>query len=165
MPHDKEKIMSMDTDSRWYIQAGEKKIPVSENVFREYMRMTWREQKQRERQNRCPRLSGIGVCRKDCSSCPCQRQPVELSLEVFQELYDIESPILTEEVCCRKELHRFLRQAVETLPEQERMVVLWYAQGMSQRQMALRLSLTAARICQIKSCALRKLKKLLREWT
>ncbi len=81
--------MSMNKDSNWYIQSGEKKILVSETVFREYMRMVWREQKQRERQNRCPRLSGVGVCRKDCSSCRYERQPVEFSLEALQESTDV----------------------------------------------------------------------------
>ena len=154
----------MNRDSQWYIQSGEKKIPVSETVFRAYMRMVWREQKQRERQNRCPRLSGVGVCRKDCSSCPYERQPVEFSLEALQESADIESPVLVEEMYCRKEQYDSLWQAVDTLPEKEKQVVLWFSEGMSQRQMALQLSLTTARICQLKFRAFRRLKNILRQW-
>lgn len=156
--------MSMNKDSNWYIQSGGKKIIVSEAVFREYMRMVWREQKQWERQNRCPRPSGAGVCRKDCSSCLYERQPVEFSLEALQESADIESPVLVEEIYCQKEQYDSLWQAVDTLPEKEKQVVFWFSQGMSQREMARQLSLSTARICQIKSRAFRKLKNILYEW-
>ncbi len=156
--------MSMNKDSNWYIQSGGKKIIVSEAVFREYMRMVWREQKQWERQNRCPRPSGAGVCRKDCSSCLYERQPVEFSLEALQESADIESPVLVEEIYCQKEQYDSLWQAVDTLTEKEKQVVFWFSQGMSQREMARQLSLSTARICQIKSRAFRKLKNILYEW-
>lgn len=156
--------MSMNKDSNWYIQSGGKKIIVSEAVFREYMRMVWREQKQWERQNRCPRPSGVGVCRKDCSSCLYERQPVEFSLEALQESADIESPVLVEEIYCQKEQYDSLWQAVDTLTEKEKQVVFWFSQGMSQREMARQLSLSTARICQIKSRAFRKLKNILYEW-
>lgn len=156
--------MSMNTDSVWYIRLGEKKILVPEHIFHEYMRMTWRERKQRDRQSRCPRLSGVGVCRSDCSSCLCERRPVELSLEALQESSDIESLELTEEKYCQKELYASLRQAVDTLPYKEKEVIRWFSCGMSQKEIAQRLSLTDARISQLKKRALLKLKNIFREW-
>lgn len=60
----------------------------------------------------------------------------------------------------RRELGAWLRDHVDALPPRQRSVIVWYYyEGLPLKEIAKRLSVTSARICQIRSAAVEMLRK------
>ena len=63
----------------YYVIIDGQQVPVTEEVYRAYMRPVWAEQKRQERSKRC-RVDGVR-CTGDCSQCPHQRTGSVVSLD------------------------------------------------------------------------------------
>ena len=103
----------------------------------EIKQLYWRSLKGAERSSRC-RLENGTRCTKSCRNCPRQRKGSPLSLDAMSEtgaeaadrLFSLEDHIM------ELELSEALADAINTLSEQNRTIIILYSEGVTERAIA-----------------------------
>lgn len=109
-------------------------IPVTEDVYREYMRTTWREQKQEIRaKSLCLYKDWENVCDHDCEHCT---QPVFLESSINFMEDDERLSVNLEDSCIEKIMLEQLAEAMEDLTPAERDLLERIKAGESERTIA-----------------------------
>mgnify|MGYP003098338099 FL=1 len=136
-----ETIRDFDIDPQdvewWWIgnrRESVVKIPVTEEVYREYMRPIWREQKEATRAKKlCVNQSRKDACNHDCDHCT---QPVfrESSIDMMPE--EAVSSMSLEDFCIQKLMIEQLLEAMEDLAPEDRRLLQLIGEGESERTIA-----------------------------
>ena len=153
----------METRQR-YIFIDDEPIPVTEDVYRAYMRPIWREHKRRERANRC-RIGGVR-CTGDCSQCPHQRTGTAVSLERLDEVDNTPADLsadVQEIIEGRMLLEELFRQLEELDPDGQLLCRL-LMDGMSERQIAGKLGISQVAVNKRKKKVFALLREALEDW-
>ena len=109
-------------------------IPVTEDVYREYMRTTWREQKQEIRsKSLCLYKDWENACDHDCEHCT---QPVFLESSINFMEDDERLSVNLEDSCIEKIMLEQLAEAMEELTPAERDLLERIKAGESERTIA-----------------------------
>ena len=139
----------MNETKKFYLTIKGKKVEVSEEVYRAYVRPVRAEQRQKRREWRCqvPGKKGNLVrCQKDCSQCKYalagnNARGNVLSLETFKEEgveildrdFDLETIYIEseEKISDQERLHKAILQLT---PRQQEMVRMIYFEGKTQEE-------------------------------
>lgn len=160
-------------ENKRQIPINGKKVEVSEEVYRAYMRDKWREAQREYRSKKCRNADGT-VCRKDCKTCPHYLEGegltgAMLSLDAF--VTEDGSPVefADKRVDVELEVARnILKEAVEKaklqLTDRERLILKYFMDERSDTEIgeALHISKSGARKARSKLFA--KLKALLSDF-
>lgn len=119
-----------------YIFIDNQAIPVTEEVYRAYVRPIWREQKRLERDGRCC-VNGIR-CMGDCSHCPHERRRMVLSLDqMMEEGFEPADPSAdVEDILEGRMLLEALFRRLEELDPDGQLLCQLLMDGKSERQIA-----------------------------
>ena len=119
----------------YYITIDGQQVPVTEEVYRAYMRPMWAEQKRQEREKRC-RVNGVR-CMEDCSQCPHQRTGSVVSLDQLAEDGFLPADRLAdiEEIVAGRIMLEDLLRALDELDPDGKLMCELFGQGMSEREM------------------------------
>ena len=125
-----------------YLEDERMLVPVTDAVYSEYMRPEWREQKRRQREQRCS-VEGKR-CQKDCNHCDYSPDGAALSLERLEE--DLgKTAVDTFDVaeCCIAELlNRELYEALDELTPEDKKIIKLLFNEMSEREIAAEVGLS-----------------------
>ena len=129
-------IDPQDVEWRWIGNRRESvvKIPVTEEVYHEYMRPIWREQKEATRAKKlCVNQSRKYACNHDCDHCT---QPVfrESAIDMMPE--EADSSMSLEDFCIQKLLIEQLLEAMEDLAPEDRLLLQLIGEGEFERTIA-----------------------------
>lgn len=125
-----------DVEWRWIGNRREEvvKIPVTEKVYREYMRPIWREQKEATRaKKQCVNQGRKDGCNHDCDHCT---QPVfrESSIDIMTP--ELISLVSLEDFCIQKLMTEQLIEAMEKLDPMDRLLLQLIGEEASERTIA-----------------------------
>ena len=129
-----------------YVLIDNVKVPVSEEVYREYMRPEWAERKRKERAGRCRGKNG-SRCQEDCLSCKVDRNGRTKRPLASDKLKEIErqsggAPDASE-LAMNNLLIDELKAALGTLDSKNRMVIdLLFYEGMTEREAAAKIGMS-----------------------
>lgn len=129
-------IDPQDVEWRWIGNRRERvvKIPVPEEVYREYMRPIWREQKEATRAKKlCVNQSRKDACKHDCDHCT---QPVfrESSIDMMPE--EAVSSMSLEDFCIQKLMIEQLLEAMADLDPMDQLLLQLIGEEESERTIA-----------------------------
>lgn len=147
-----------------YIYTNGQRVPVSKEVYREYMRPVWAEQKRQERAKRC-RIGGVR-CTGDCSQCTHMRTGTAVSLERLDEVNHTPEDLsadVQEIVEGRLLLEALFRQLEELNPDGQLLCRL-LLDGESERQIAGRLGISQVAVNKRKQRVFSILREALSDW-
>lgn len=147
-----------------YIFIDNQPIPVTEEVYRAYMRPIWREHKRRERAKRC-RIGGVR-CTGDCSQCPYKRTGNALSIERMQGVgHDpVDTTYDLEMVVEGRLLLEALFEQLEALDPDGQVLCQLLMDGESERQIAGQLGISQAAVNKRKQKVFALLREALDDW-
>lgn len=160
-------------ENKRQIPINGKKVEVSEEVYRAYMRDKWREAQREYRSKKCRNADGT-VCRKDCKTCPHYLEGegltgAMLSLDAFVTEDGLPVEFADKRVDVELEVARnILKEAVEKaklqLTDRERLILKYFMDERSDTEIgeALHISKSGARKARSKLFA--KLKALLSDF-
>ena len=165
-------------NKQFYIKVNGQKVPVSEEVYRAYIRPITSRQRTERRNSKClvkGVRSGLIRCKKDCSKCPYYSAGNKLlggvlSLDAFAALgYDEPSDVdieneVTDKVE-RNEQISALYSAIEHLTEQQKLVIKEiFFNDKTQQKVAEQLGISQQAVSNILDRALAALKKNLKKF-
>lgn len=166
----------MNETKKFYLTIKGKKVEVSEEVYRAYVRPVRAEQRQKRREWRCqvPGKKGNLVrCQKDCSQCKYalagnNARGNVLSLETFKEEgveildrdFDLETIYIENEerISDQERLHKAILQLT---PRQQEMVRMVYFEGKNQEEVALKFGIDGSSVRHAMQRIYATLKKIL----
>lgn len=154
---------------RRHIKIGDEQVPVSEEIYLEYMRPLWAEQKRKDRRSRC--RDGRGRrCMKDCGLCAERREAKQagmrtgrdLSLDKFMEDgFDIADTKDLSELVAEKMMKESLHEAISALPKEERIIIDAISEAMSERNTAAAVGLTRSKFTNRRDKIIKRLRNIL----
>ena len=125
-----------------YLEDEKMLVPVTDPVYKEYMRPDWREQKRRQREQRC--TVAAKRCQKDCNHCEYRPDGAALSLERLEE--DLGKTAVDKfdvAECCLIELFKQeLYEALDELTPEDKKIVKMLLNEMSEREIAAEVGLS-----------------------
>lgn len=105
-------------------------------ISQEIKRLYWSELKRLERETRCRNEDGT-CCMENCRKCDKQRDGAQLSLEEKMEIGDLlQDAFDVEEFIEAMELSEALRAALDHLSERDQRIVVLFADGYTEREIA-----------------------------
>lgn len=154
----------MEQKEYWVI-IGNKKVVVTEEVYRAYMRPEWRERKNNERRSRCS-AEGGNRCTGDCSVCGFFRSGTPVSMDVLRENGgDIaDSSAAVEDEVMKKELITAMYREIEGLPEKERRAVILFSRGKTGREIGAELGISQQAVSKMLGRVWPRLAEKLKGW-
>lgn len=149
-----------------YIITGGEKVAVTEELYREYIRPIWAENKRNERKKRCRTKKG-NRCTDNCSECQHTHSGTPVSLDVLAEMS--QEPAVQgadpEDVFVKQALYQALHTAIDNLEPRKGMIVrMLIFQGMTERQVAAKVGLTQKGVNYSYHKALAELKEFMKDW-
>lgn len=125
------------TAKEFYIKENGERIQVNEAVYRAYYRPVWAENKREERNKRC-RLPDGTRCTRKCSECTKMKDGGCLSLDRLSEDagFEPQNDYDVAAIYEKKELLEKLHKVLDELEEIDRMIVLQFSEGKSNREIA-----------------------------
>ena len=147
-----------------YIFIDNQPIPVTEEVYRAYMRPVWAEQKRQERAKRC-RIGGVR-CTGDCSQCPHMRTGTAVSLERLDEVNHAPADLSADvqEIVEGRLLLEALFQQLEELDPDGQLLCRLLMDGKSERQIAGQLGISQVAVNKRKQKVFAFLREALDDW-
>ena len=125
-----------------YLEDEKMLVPVTDAVYKEYMRPDWREQKRRQREQRCT-VDGKR-CQKDCNYCEYSPDGAALSLERLEE--DLGKMAVDKvdvaEHCMMELFYQALYDAINELTSEDKKIIKLLFNEMSEREIAAEVSLS-----------------------
>jgi DNA-directed RNA polymerase specialized sigma24 family protein len=153
----------VNTCKKYYITIDGREVEVSEQVYREYKRLLWREHKRKERVSRCS--LGSRRCTDDCKNCQYLREGTPLSLDtMFSDGLDVADESCLEDVIELKMKIEALRDALNNLGPADRDIITGFANGESDRKIAERLNRPQTTISYRRKLILKQLRRELKDW-
>lgn len=147
-----------------YIFIDNQPIPVTEEVYRAYMRPVWAEQKRQERAKRC-RIGGVR-CAGDCRQCPHMHTGTAVSLERLDEVnhtpVDLSADV--QEIVEGQLLLEALFRHLEELDPDGRLLCRLLMDGKSERQIAGQLGISQVAVNKRKKKVFALLREALNDW-
>lgn len=103
----------------------------------EIKQLYWRSLKGSERSSRC-RLENGTRCMANCRNCPRQREGAPLSLDALAEIgTEVDDRLFSlENHIVELELSEALNNAISTLSEQNRAIIILFSEGVTERAIA-----------------------------
>ncbi len=133
-------------NKEYYIEIEGQQIPVTEEVYREYKRPVWKENKRKDRQKLCQVSNGRGGlkrCTEDCSKCKHTKEGSVLSLDVRnengQDVSDDTQDIA--EIVAEKILLEELLKVLKELDPKSKRICQLLMDGRSKREIAKTMSI------------------------
>lgn len=167
--------METKEQKQYYITVKGQKVPVSEEVYRAYVRPVRAQQRTEKRNKRCKvkgERSGLVRCNDNCESCPYalsgkamigMEQSLESLLESGFETpsgIDLEADLLAAEE--KEEQAKKLRSAIACLTERQQYLIREiYFNGKTQYVLAEELGISQQAVSRVLKQAMNKLKKFL----
>lgn len=164
-------------NKQFYIKVNGQKVPVSEEVYRAYVRPITSSQRTARRNSKClvkGKRSGLVRCKNDCSKCPYYSAGNKLlggvlSLDALKDdgkeeaaTSDIERDLIEFEE--NNQRIAALHRAIEKLNERQQYIVREiYFYGKSQKEVCEVLGIDKTSMSKALSRALASLKKILKE--
>ena len=106
----------------------------------EIKQLYWRSLKGSERSSRC-RLENGTRCTASCRNCPKQREDAPLSLDALSEIGTEATDVFSlEDHIIELDLSEALNNAISTLSEQNRTIIILFSEGVTERVIADRKS-------------------------
>ena len=125
-----------------YLEDEKMLVPVTDAIYTEYMRPEWREQKRRQREQRCT-VDGKR-CQKDCNHCEYRPDGAALSLERLEE--DLGKTAVdtfdVAELCMAEMLNQELHEALGELTSEDKKIIKLLFNEMSEREIAAEVGLS-----------------------
>ena len=142
----------------------------SEEVYEEYMRSVWREEKALQRSNRCWVSNGKGKlvrCDGNCANCEHRNDNTTLSLDLFEEnggfnTYDTDAR--PDEILEDAELLKALWERVGELCAEDQTIIKMFGNGASEREIAEAVNLTQKGVNKRKKAIFEILKNNLKDF-
>ena len=132
---------------KWYIWYDGEYIPVSEEVYREYKRFEWAEEKKEERESRCIDENGVR-CMKDCKACPERLDDTVYSLNRMME-HSFDVADATDAIRISEDMN-LLNTLLSSLGDRERFVFIGkYINGKTERELATSLGVSQSTVHKI----------------
>ncbi len=169
--------METKEQKQYYVIVKEQKVPVSEEVYRAYVRPVRAQQRAMRRNWRCVLKGdkyGLVRCKEDCSQCPYAQEgnaPTGngTSLDFLCEAgfdapsaVDIETEMIEREE--RKEQSARVQEAIKQLNERQRyMITEFYFKGKTHSEIAHALGIDRTSVTKAINRALTSLKKFLKK--
>ena len=167
--------MENKEQKQYYVTVNGQKVPVTEEVYREYVRPVRARQRAEKRNEKCyvrgKRWERVR-CTKDCSKCPYASEKgrsagAPLSLEMFAEQgielrapFDAEEALLEAEE--RKERIKLVRTAVSKLKDRYQYVLREvYLKGRTQESVRRDLGISKGAMSELTKRSLEALRKVL----
>ena len=167
----------MSKNKEFYVTIQGKKILVSEEVYRAYVRPIRAEQRQKRREWKCPvpgKKGNLVRCQEDCSKCKYalagnNARGNVLSLDTFKEEgveildrdFDLEAMYIENEE--RTSLQKEIRKAINALPKKQRQVIiLMYLKNKTQEEIADLLGVQQPAISKLQARGTQRIKELLK---
>lgn len=160
------KIKRNDVNEEGKIVSVPETVIVSKEVYYVYMRSIWAEEKRQQRAKRCRGAKGVR-CQKDCAGCKYQNEGGVLSLEWGQEknidivLDESSNP---EKYVIRQELYQALYAAIDTLDFRDQEIIMLFAEGKTEREIAEQVNLSQSRVNRRKEKIVNELRELLKNY-
>jgi len=145
---------------QYFIEIEGQKVPVTEEVYKAYIRPIWIEQKRNEREKRCRDENGAR-CTKDCSNCRKQRTGTPYSIDSFQGDFRFEpiDNIDIAELVADKLLLAELYSILNELDPGSRRIIELFSIGLPEREIATEVGMSQKAVNKRK----KKLFTLIRE--
>lgn len=125
-----------------YLEDEKMLVPVTDAVYKEYMRPEWREQKRRQREQRCA-VEGKR-CQKDCNHCDYSPDGAALSLERLEE--DLGKTAVDNfdiaERCMIELLYQALYEAMDELTPEDKKIIKMLSNEISERKIGAEVGLS-----------------------
>ena len=169
--------METKEQKQYYVTVKGQKVPVSEEVYRAYVRPVRAQQRTEKRNKRCQvkgERSGLVRCNDNCESCPYalsgkatigMEQSLESLLESGFEIpsgIDLEADLLAAEE--KEEQAKKLRSAIDCLTERQQYLIREiYFNGKTQKEIAVETGITKQSVSDAVRRALVSIKKFLQE--
>lgn len=152
----------MANQKEYFITVNGEKVPVTEEVYREYWCPVWRRRKQQERAQRC-RIEHGKRCTGDCNRCPHEKNGSVLSLDEFAAVdgYEPSDNIDLADLVAHKVLLEQLDLALGELSETDRKIIVLHLNGHTERDIAGRVGLAQKTVNNHKNAALTMLRERL----
>lgn len=165
--------METKEQKQYYVTVGGQKVPVSEEVYRAYVRPVRAQQRTEKRNKRCQvkgERFGLVRCKDNCAECPYAEKAVfgsEQSLEALAEsgfespaATDMEADLLAAEE--KEEQAKRLQSAIACLTERQQYLIREiYFNGKTQYVLAEELGISQQAVSRVLKQAMNKLKKFL----
>ena len=155
-------------DGTWHLTIEDQVVEVTEEVYRAYKQPLWAERKRQEREKRCIISNGKGGikrCTADCSTCQNQRTGSILSLDKFKDDgLDVPGAINIEDILLDKMLLEELFEALEELDPENRLIIVLFSIGKSEREISANVGLSQKTINKRKAKLFEQLKERLKDW-
>ena len=156
--------MKNEANQSYYITIDNQKVPVTEEIYRAYMRPAWAEHKRREREKRCIGAKGVR-CAGNCAECPKQKTGSVLSLDWLQESgYEYADSSDVESAYLDSVLLKELLAALEEMTPDNQMIMKMFSQGHSERDIAAVVGLSQKGVNLRKAKLLAQLRERLKEF-
>lgn len=109
----------------------------------EIKQLYWRSLKGSERSSRC-RLENGTRCTASCRNCPRQREGAPLSLDALAEIgTEVDDRLFSlENHIVELELSEALNNAISTLSEQNRAIIILFSEGVTERAIAAEIGMS-----------------------
>lgn len=126
-----------------FVDINGQKVPVTEEVYRAYMRPNWSEHKRNERAKRC-RDENSKRCTKNCGNCSKQRIGTHYSLDSFLEDFGFEpaAKVDVADLVADKLLLEELYVILNELDRDSRRIIELYSIGLSEREIATKVGVS-----------------------
>lgn len=164
-------------NKQFYIKVNGQKVPVSEEVYRAYVRPITSSQRTARRNSKClvkGKRSGLVRCKNDCSKCPYYSAGNKLlggvlSLDVLKDdgkeeaaTSDIEHDLIEFEE--NNQRIAALHRAIEKLNERQQYIVREiFFKGKTQEEVRQKIGISKSSMSEAYHCILRLLKNFLQE--
>ena len=156
--------MKNEAKKSYYITIDNQKIPVSEEVYRAYIRPTWAEHKRRQRSKRCIGANGVR-CMGDCTECPNQRTGGVLSLDWLEEGgYEYADSFSVEDAFLESVILKELLEALEEMTPDNQTILRMFSEGRSEREIAAVVGLSQKGVNLRKAKLLEQLRDRLKDY-
>ncbi|MDR1704573.1 MAG: sigma-70 family RNA polymerase sigma factor [Clostridiales bacterium] len=141
-------------------------VEVGKELYFEYMREKWREDKRLERQTRC-RADHGNRCLKDCGECKHDRTGTPVSIDVLAEAGRHTAAHGADPADAVEKLFEYeaLYAAIDKLPPRDSSIVrMLKLQGMTERAVAEKVGLTQKGVNYVYHKSLARLREIMSEW-
>ena len=162
-------------NKKFYVTIKGKRIEVTEEVYRAYVRPVRKEQRQKRRERRCkiPGPTGNLIrCQKKCEECPYAKagnlpKGTMLSLEAAEEEgmeiadknTDIEAEVIETETMA-EEIDALYKAISKLTPRQQKIVKMYYFEGKTQEEIGRYYGITQQAVRNALGKILAHLKKI-----
>lgn len=155
-------------DGKYYLKSDNRWVEVSEEVYKGFMPLVWKQEKAGQRQYRC--FDGSKRCTGNCEECLGERngRPVSLDQLLEDDNFDIpDKRRSVEDTVIMKLMIEEMYRQIGKLPKEEQFIIaalFLYEEPLSQKQVGAALGITQQMVSKKRDKALATLREAMKGW-